>query len=48
MFLNPDGTIGVLILNSQASAQQLIFINDTFTVKYNVPAKSLVSLRWQE
>lgn len=48
MFLNPDGTIGVLMLNSQASVQQVVFINDSFTVKYNVPAKSLVSLMWQE
>ena len=25
-----------------------IFVNDEFTVKYNVPAGSLVSLIWQE
>ena len=48
MFLNPDGTIGVLMLNDQSSSQQIVFINDRFTVKYNVPAKSLVSLIWQE
>ena len=48
MFLNPDNTIGVLILNGQGTSQQVIFINDEFTVKYNVPAGSLVSLLWKE
>ena len=48
MFLNPDNTVGVLMLNGQSSAQQVIFVNDEFTVKYNVPAGSLVSLIWQE
>lgn len=48
MFLNPDGTIGVLILNGQSTAQQVIFRNDTFTVKYTVPASSIVSLIWKE
>jgi hypothetical protein len=48
MFLNPDGTIGVLMLNNQASVQQVVFINDSFTVKYNVPERSIVSLIWQE
>ena len=48
MFLNPDGTVGVLILNNQSSVQQMVFVNDSFTVKYNVPAKALVSLIWQE
>lgn len=48
MFLNPDGTIGVLMLNKQGTAQQVIFINDSFTVKYTVPARSLVSLLWKE
>jgi glucosylceramidase len=48
MFLNPDNTVAVLILNGQSSAQQVIFRNEKFTVKYNVPAGSLVSLIWQE
>ncbi len=48
MFLNPDNTIGVLMLNNQSSTQQIVFINDSFTVKYNVPAKAVVSLLWQE
>ena len=48
MFLNPDNTVGVLMLNGQSSAQQVIFRNEEFTVKYNVPAGSLVSLIWQE
>ncbi len=48
MYLNPDGTIGVLMMNKQSSMQQIVFINDSFTVKYNVPAGSLVSLLWKE
>lgn len=48
MYLNPDGTVGVLILNNQSAVQQMVFVNDSFTVKYNVPAKALVSLIWQE
>ena len=48
MFLNPDGTIGVLMLNTQSSMQQVVFRNESFTVKYNVPERSIVSLIWQE
>lgn len=48
MYLNPDNTIGVLILNNQDSIQRIIFRNDEFTVQYNVPAKSIVSLIWEE
>jgi glucosylceramidase len=48
MFLNKDGSIGVLIGNSRADAQQVAFVNDEFSVKYVVPAKSLVSLTWKE
>lgn len=48
MFLNTDGTVGVLMLNSRAESQQVVFVNDRFSVKYNVPSKSLVSLIWQE
>ena len=48
MFLNPDNTIGVLIHNGQSTSQQVIFRNEEFTVKFNAPASSLVSLIWQE
>lgn len=48
MFLNPDNTIGTLICNNSDQDQALIFANTKFTVKYTVPAKSLVSLIWQE
>lgn len=48
MFLNPDNTVGVLICNRQNEDQPIIFANTKFTVKYNVPARSLVSLIWQE
>jgi hypothetical protein len=36
------------MLNGLSSSQQVIFRNDEFTVKYNVPAGSIVSLLWQE
>lgn len=48
MFLNPDNTIGVLILNGLSETQQVNFSNADKSVKYNVPAKSLVSLLWSE
>lgn len=48
MFLNPDNTVGTLICNNSDQDQALIFANTKFTVKYTVPAKSLVSLIWQE
>ena len=48
MYLNPDNTVGVLICNKNSSSQQVVFSNDEFSVKYNVPASSLVSLLWQE
>ena len=48
MFLNTDGSIGVLICNGRTSAQQVAFVNDASSVRYNVPAKSLVSLLWNE
>lgn len=48
MFLNPDNTVGVLICNRNSQDQAVIFPNTKFTVKYTVPAKSLVSLIWQE
>ena len=48
MYLNPDNTIGVIISNNSSSKQSFVFINSKFTVKYQVPAKSIVSLLWQE
>ncbi len=48
MFLNPDGSVAVLLLNYQTEAQQITFANDEFSVAYSVPAKSIVSLLWQE
>ena len=48
MFLNPDGTIGVVICNKKNADQALVFVGDGFTVKYTVPAKCIASLIWQE
>jgi glucosylceramidase len=48
MFLNPDNTVGVLLLNEGSEDKQLVFANSKFTVKYKLPAKSIASLIWQE
>ncbi len=48
MFLNPDNTVGVLMVNYQDDAQNITFANDAFAVEYTVPAKSIASLLWQE
>ncbi len=48
MFLNPDNTVGVLFVNYQDENQKVTFVNDSFSVGYNVPAKSIASLLWQE
>lgn len=48
MFINPDNTVGVIMSNQNGTPQQLVFINDKFTVKYTAPAKSIVSLTWKE
>ena len=48
MFLNADGSVAALILNTTGESQPLVFANDSFTVKYSAPAKSIVSLIWNE
>ena len=48
MYLNPDNTIGVMICNDTSEEKPIVFTNDRFTVRYKVPSKSLVSLRWSE
>ena len=48
MFLNPDNTVAVLIQNGLSSDQRIAILNDSFSVRYTAPAKSLVSLIWQE
>ncbi|MGN1210120.1 MAG: glycoside hydrolase family 30 beta sandwich domain-containing protein [Candidatus Cryptobacteroides sp.] len=48
MFINPDGSVSVLFCNRTDADQQIVFANNSFTVKYTVPAKSIASLLWQE
>ena len=48
MYLNPDNTVGVLICNNSSKNQDFVFASTKHTVKYNVPAKSIASLIWQE
>jgi hypothetical protein len=48
MYLNPDNTIGALICNNSSKDQDFVFVSTKHTVKYNVPAKSIASLIWQE
>ena len=45
-FLNTDGSIGVIIVNKNSEAQNLTFTTDEYSVNYEVPARSLVSLKW--
>lgn len=49
-FLNPDHTTGVIILNKTAEDQSLVFVPDgrDYSVRYDVPARSLVSLLWKD
>lgn len=47
-FANPDGSIGVIIVSKASEDQSLVFSTGSRTVRYVVPAKSLVSLLWQE
>lgn len=47
-FKNPDASYGVVILNENSSAQQLVFISSAHSVKCDVPAKSIVSLKWAD
>ena len=45
-FRNPDGSIGVIIVNKNTEAQTLTFNTDEYSVNYEVPGRSLVSLSW--
>lgn len=48
MYLNTDGSIGVVICNKMNTEQSVVFVGDNFTVKYTVPSKCIASLIWQE
>lgn len=48
MFLNTDNSIGVLLLNDTNDEQYVVFVNETNTVRYTAPSKSIVSLLWTE
>ncbi len=48
VFKNTDNTVGVIILSKASAEQSLVFSIGNHTVKYSIPAKSLVSLIWQE
>ena len=48
MYLNPDNTIGVIMMNQTQAEQSVVFMGDGFTVRYALPAQSLASLIWQE
>lgn len=45
-FRNPDGSIGVIIVNKNTGTQTLTFNTDEYSVNYEVPGRSLVSLSW--
>lgn len=48
VFRNPDNSYGVVILNENSDARQLVFISSEHSVKCDVPAKSIVSLKWKD
>ena len=48
VFRNPDNSYGVVILNETSDARQLVFISSAHSVKCDVPAKSIVSLKWKD
>ncbi len=45
-FRNPDGSVGVIIVNKNREAQTLTFNTDEYSVNYEVPGRSLVSMSW--
>ena len=47
-FENPDGSIGIIMVNRSEEEQKFVFSpqDRTYTVRYAVPARSLVSLLW--
>ena len=48
VFRNPDNSYGVVILNENSDVRQLVFISSAHSVKCDVPAKSIVSLKWKD
>ena len=48
VFRNPDDSYGVVILNENTDSKQLVFISSKHSVKCDVPAKSIVSLKWKD
>lgn len=46
-FLNPDNTIGVIIVNKGQETRTPVFTTDKVSVRATVPALSLVSLIWE-
>ena len=47
-FRNPDGSIGVLILNEGSEDRQLVFVTESHSAKVDIPAKSVVSALWKD
>jgi len=47
-YRNTDGSYGVIILNENPAEQMLVFCSKAHSVKYTVPGKSIVSLRWKD
>lgn len=48
MFLNKDMTIGTILSNKGDADCMVVFTDGSSSVEYSVPAKSIVSLIWQE
>lgn len=48
MFLNPDGTIGVLVCNKASEDRTIVFGAADYTVNLKVPARSIASATWKD
>jgi glucosylceramidase len=49
LFQNTDGSYAAVILNdSSSSAVDLVLVSTNHSVKYSVPAKSIVSILWED
>lgn len=47
-YKNPDSSYGVIILNENSEKQALVFLSEEHSVRYEVPARSIVSLSWKD
>lgn len=47
-FRNPDGSYGAIFLNENAEDQKFVFDMDSYSINFNVPGESVLSLKWKQ